>query len=140
MPGKDLPEVSGTPFQKSVEILKADSELGLVFGWAIVSSENGEPYVDRQGDWIPEEAMLKRADEFACSARTLGVQHEGDDRGGVVFLWPMTPEIEKAMGIGERRRSGLMIAARPDKETLERVRSGELRNFSIGGVRFQGAR
>lgn len=119
-------------------VLKAEDKenLGLVFGWAIVSSENGEPYYDTQGDHIPEDSMLKAAAEFMLSRRTMKIMHAGKNVGKVVFAWPMTEEVGRAMGI-EGARTGLMVAVRPDSpRVLERFRNGEYTGFSIGGNRL----
>ena len=120
--------------QKSLyaEVLKVHEDLGLVLGWAIVCTEDGEPYVDLQGDHIPEQAMLKAVADFMDNSRRHGIQHESDS-GSIVFAFPMTSEIAKAFGI-EVKKTGLLIAARPDKTDLEDFRSGKLTGFSIGGA------
>jgi hypothetical protein len=116
--------------------VKADSDLGLVFGWAIVSSDNGEPYYDTQGDHIPEDAMVNAAAEFMLSRRAMKIMHAGKKVGTVVFAWPMTEEIARAMGV-RGKRTGLMIAVKPDsKSTLDRFRNGQYTGFSIGGNRL----
>jgi putative serine protease XkdF len=117
-------------------LLKADKDLGLVFGWAIVSTENGNPYYDVQGDHIPEDSMLEAAAEFMLKHRTMKVMHAGKKVGSVVFAWPMTEEIAKAMGISSKR-TGLMIAAKPDsKSVITRFKDGKYTGFSIGGNRL----
>jgi hypothetical protein len=118
------------------QLLKADDNLGLIFGWAIVSSENGEPYYDTQGDHIPEDAMLSAAADFMLSNRSMKVMHEGKKAGSVVFAWPMTEEIARAMGISGER-TGLMIAVKPDNpNVLARFRDKQYTGFSIGGTRL----
>ena len=120
-------------FELNAEVLKVDSDLGLVFGWAIVSKRDGEPYFDLQGDHIPEESMLAAAFDFAKNAQ-FDRMHDFKAHGRIAFLWPMTTEVAKAFGV-ETSQTGLMIAVRPDDATLEEFRSGKLRGFSIGGVR-----
>ena len=44
----------------------------------------------------------------------------------------MTEDITKALGI-EVKKTGLIIAIRPDPQMLEKFKSGELKGFSIGG-------
>lgn len=122
-----------TKFRKYAEVQKVDEELGLVLGWAIVCSENGEPYFDLQGDHITEEAMFKAAADFMQHSREMTEMHE-EGAGTIVFAFPMTGEVQKAFGI-ECEKTGLLIAAKPDPDTLEKFKSGELTGFSIGGVR-----
>jgi hypothetical protein len=110
--------------------------LGLVFGWAIVCDEKGDPYFDSQGDHIPQDAMLRASMDFMMSKRDLKVMHKGKRVGEVVYAWPVTDDISKAMGLGGSR-TGLMIGVKPDDpRMLERFRSGEFTGFSIGGNRL----
>ncbi len=116
-------------------VIKVDGALGLVFGWAIVSKNGTADYYDVQGDHIPEESMLKAATEFMQSKRSMKIMHKGKSQGTVVFAWPMTTEVAKAMGV-ETQKTGLMIAVKPDsKDDLEKFASGEYTGFSIGGDR-----
>lgn len=111
-------------------------ELGLIFGWAIISNEKGMPYYDVQGDHIPEDAMLAAATEFMIDHRTMKVMHSGKSVGTVVFAWPMTQEIAAAMGV-KSTRTGLMVAVKPNsKAILERFRNKQYTGFSIGGNRL----
>lgn len=124
-------------FETDAQVFKVDKSLGLVFGWAIVSKVNGEPYYDSQGDFIPEDAMLKAAADFMANSRMAKEMHAGSKKGSVVFAWPMTADIAKAMGI-ETKQTGLMIAMKPDSpEMLAKFKSGEFTGFSIGGRRVK---
>ena len=122
-------------FELRAEIVKVDAALGLIMGYAIICTEEGEPYFDLQGDHVPEDAMLKAALDFMENSRVAKEMHDGDQVGTVVFAWPMTADIAKAFDI-LTRRTGLMIAVRPsDKGMLEKFQLGELTGFSIGGTR-----
>ena len=122
-------------FELRAEILKVDDELGLVFGWAIVCTRDGEPYYDKQGDHIPEDAMLRAATDFAKSARASHEQHDRPAAGQVVHSFPLTAEVAKRFGL-ETSTTGLMIAVAPDAAMLAKFKSGELTGFSIGGKRI----
>lgn len=124
------------PFDINVQVSKVDSDLGLVMGFAIVCKEDGEPYFDVQDDHIPEDAMLTAAADFMENSRMAKEMHVGDGRGTVVFAWPMTTEIAEAFEMSVRK-TGLMIAMKPDEEMLGKFKSGELTGFSIGGVRLE---
>lgn len=117
---------------------KADGvspELGLVFGYAIVCKEDGEDYYDLQGDHIPEDSMLKACTDFMLNSRVAKDMHAGDAIGeGIVFAFPMTTDIAKALDI-KIKKSGLLIAMKPSKEVLEKFVLGEYTGFSIGGQR-----
>ena len=114
---------------------KFDENLGLLFGYAIVSEVDGEPYYDTQGDYIPGDSMLKAAADFMKNSRAAGDMHEDTDAGQVVFCWPMTDEIAKAFDI-QVKKTGLLIAVKPDDdEMLSKFASGEYTGFSIGGQR-----
>lgn len=116
-------------------VVKVDSGLGLVFGWAIVSKVDGADFYDSQGDHIPEESMLKAATDFMVHSRTAKEMHAGPQKGSVVFAFPMTAELAKSMDI-QTKYTGLMIAMRPDDPAmLEKFRTGEYSGFSIGGRR-----
>lgn len=120
----------------SVSLCKVDKKLGIVFGWAIISKKGGEDYYDLQGDHIPEDAMLEAATDFMLTSRTLKVMHKGEKRGTVVFAWPLTAEIAKAMGL-RSGVTGLMIGVKPSsKSLLKDIEAGKFTGFSIGGFRI----
>ena len=116
--------------------MKVDEGLGLVFGFAIVCKENGEPYFDVQQDHIPEDAMLKAAADFMQNSRVASEMHDGSDIGRVVFAFPLTEDIAKSLGINSPR-TGLLIAMKPAADVLEKFISGEYTGFSIGGARLE---
>ena len=98
----------------------------------IVCAKNGEPYFDLQGDHIPEDAMLKASLDFMENSQVAREMHGEEQTGSVVFAWPMTKDIAKALGI-EVRKTGLIITIKPDDEMLVKFKSGALTGFSIGG-------
>lgn len=60
----------GTALTSTTDLLKVDSELGVVFGYAIVCRQKNaegewEDHYDTQGHHIPEDEMLKASIEFA---------------------------------------------------------------------------
>lgn len=124
-------------FSASGDLAKVDDSLGLVFGFAIVCKVDGEDYYDVQGDNIPEDAMLAASCEFMQGARVAKEMHAGEAKGTVVFAFPLTTDIAKALGI-MTPKTGLLIAMKPDDPAiLEKFRSGEFTGFSIGGRRIR---
>lgn len=106
-----------------------------MFGYAVVCLEKGEPYYDTQGDHITEKAMLKAAVDFMENSRTAKAMHEGDSIGSA-WVFPLTAEIAKALDL-KTDRTGLLIAMKPDADTLEKYKTGEYTGFSIGGFRVR---
>ena len=125
-------------FKFNSKVVKVDDELGLVIGYAMICAENGVPYFDLQGDNIPESVMLKSALDFMENSRVAREMHgqtpEGQrkEAGAVVFAFPLTADIAKALDI-EVKTTGLLIAVKPDAAMLAKFKSGEFTGFSIGG-------
>jgi hypothetical protein len=107
---------------------------GIVFGYGIVCKEDGKDYFDVQGDHIPEESMLSAAADFAKGARPGKDMHSGSDVGQHVFMFPLTTEIAKALGI-KTEKTGLLLGYAPPPDMLAKFVSGEYTGFSIGGER-----
>ena len=128
-------------FQRSGEVFKVDAAHGVVFGFAIVCKSGGEDYFDRQGDHIPEDSMLKATVEFMESARPAKDMHgqtgPNVQKGTVVFGFPLTTDICKALGISSQK-TGFLIGMKPnDPAMLAKFASGEYTGFSIGGSRIK---
>lgn len=123
-------------------VLKVDSQIGVVFGWAIVSKIDNKPYYDLQGDYIPEETMLKSAYDFMNGPRVGGNMHRQQGGrpecvGKVVFALPLTSDIAKAMKI-KCNKSGLIIGMKVnDPDVLDNFKNGTYTGFSIGGYRIK---
>lgn len=126
----------------TVEIMKVDESLGIAYGFAIVCKEVGEDgvskeYYDLQGDHITESAMIEAAAEFALHSRVGKEGHAGDKVADIVFMFPLTEEYAKQLGITSKRY-GLLIGYKPhDAAVLASLREGEYTGFSIGGTRIQ---
>lgn len=126
-----------TKFNKSDDvqgkILKSDDEQRLVYGWASVITEKGEPLIDRQGDVIKADTLVTAVNAFMENVRVGKEMHSGDQIGVVIHSWPSTDEINKSVGI-ESDREGWLVAFKVyDDNVWEKVKSGELQAFSIGG-------
>jgi len=122
-------------FETFCKVESVNKKLGIVFGWAIVSKEDGDDYYDTQGDHIPQETMLERSAEFMLSTRVAGEMHETVD-GEVAFAFPLTEEIAKAMGIVSKKY-GLMYGYKPSSPVFAKFESGQYTGFSIGGERLE---
>ncbi len=120
----------------TAHVAKLDEELGLVFGYALTSQKDGAPYFDLQGDAITDgDELIKVAMEYAQAGGVADEQHDFRDQGGrVLFLWPMTPEVAKALEIDTGGTYGLLIGMKPTPEAFARFKSGEYTGFSIAGL------
>lgn len=115
------------------KILKADDEQRMVYGWASVITEKGEPVVDRQGDVIEAETLVKAVNEFMEHVRVGKAMHSGDQVGVVVHSFPVTKELGDALGIHSDREGWIVAYKVYDDAVWKMVKSGELAAFSIGG-------
>tara|TARA_B100000768_G_C11284503_1_gene381267 strand:- start:509 stop:1453 length:945 start_codon:yes stop_codon:yes gene_type:complete len=115
------------------QILKADDEQRLVYGWASVVTEKGEPVVDRQGDVIEPETLVKAVNSFMENIRVGKEMHKGDQIGAVIHSMPITKEIGESLGIQSDREGWVVAFKVYDDDVWARVKSGELSAFSIGG-------
>ncbi len=82
--------------------------------------------------------MLKCATDFAMGERPGNEQHAGPDVGTYPFVFPLTEDIAKAMGITGYKKSGLMVGYRPPKDVLAKFLDGTYTGFSIEGMRLPG--
>ena len=119
--------------QLTGEVLKIDESLGLVFGFAIVCQKDGSPYYDLQGDHVSESEMLKASLDFMENSQIVDEMHDQDDKGTVIFAFPLSSDIAKEMDI-ETTRTGLVIGMKPSENILAKYKSGEYKGFSIGGT------
>lgn len=132
---------------RSYQLVKASKKLGLLFGCAVVCKtkdaagkfvpyfDAGDAVQDEYADHVPEDEMVKAAATFmAGDARTIEEEHFGPAiEGNVVFGFPVTEEIAKALG-WEVPMTGFFVAVRPaDPEVFAKAERGELKGFSIFG-------
>jgi hypothetical protein len=129
-------DTSVSEMTKSVvegQILKVDDEQRMVFGWASVVTEKGEPVIDRQGDVIEPETLVKAVNDFMEHVRVGKAMHTGEQVGVVVHSLPITKEIGDALGIQSDREGWVVAYKVYDDAVWDMVKSGELAAFSIGG-------
>lgn len=132
---------------RTVRVLKADAQLGVIFGYAVVcktrdSAGNLVPYFDdgslsapEASEHVSEDEMLKAATAFMKSARAIEREHLGPAISGqVVFAFPVTESIAKALG-WQVPQTGLVVGVQPeDPQVLADALAGKLTGFSIFGA------
>jgi len=124
------------------EVVKADEDQMLAFGWLYVSkTEDGRQVVDASGDVIDVPTLEKASYEFVLKYRDAGEQHQKENGeikpvGKLVECIVFTPEKIEALGIPDGvMKQGIWVGFKIDEpDTWEKVKSGEYKMFSLGGT------
>lgn len=124
---------SDTNFESYGQVTKMDTEQRIVYGYASVISKDGVPIVDRQGDIITAQELEKAASQFMLGTRTGLTMHKGEPTTTIIHSFPMTEETKKAYQIESPYEAWLIAVKVHDDETWDKVKNGELKDFSIGG-------
>lgn len=138
---------------KVQEDVQIDAAHGIVFGFAIVSKirkDDGtyEDYYDlnidtegvHKGKKVPEavtdDAILKAVVEATEPGTHLvgDEMHDGPDSGTYPFMFPLTEDIAKALGV-DAPKLGLLVGYRPEAEVLKKFQDGTYTGFSMTGGR-----
>ena len=120
-----------------VEVRKLDSDRQLVSGWlSVAADEQGRLVVDSQGDVIEAEELESAAYDYLLNARGVAEMHLVKGIGRPVESMVFTVEKQKALGIPEGVLPvGWWVTFKIDSPAVwAKVKSGEYRAFSIGGV------
>lgn len=115
------------------EFHKADTEGRYVRGWASVIVDKGKRVIDHQGDLIAMDELRKAAHRFIVEARVAKAMHDGVQVGDVIESVIIDDAFAKAVGMKDGKRGWWIGMRVNDPEIQKRVKSGELRAFSIGG-------
>lgn len=130
-----------------VEVKKKNIRHGVVFGFAMTSSKDGQPYydlnVDREGAYkgqrVPEhidddEIMASGVDFAESEDRPGNEMHRGPNVGKFLFIFPYTKDVAKDLfGVDNPPITGLAVGYKPPVDVLAKFLSGEYRGFSIEG-------
>lgn len=121
------------------EVLKVSPEEQTVWGWAYVSTVNGELSKDHSGEFIRPDVLVKAATEFMMDVRVAKAMHQGNAVGEVVHSMPLTKDLGEALGVQSDYEGWIIAMKIHDPDVWSRVKSGELSAFSIGGRALGGA-
>jgi hypothetical protein len=121
-------------FAIKAKVEKLDAEQRVAFGWAsVATADDGTAIVDKQGDIIPTAELERAAYEFVESGRRPAEMHERQGVGRLVESFVVTAEKRAALGM-PAGREGWWVGFRVDDDAVwNRVKAGELSEFSIGG-------
>lgn len=120
------------------DILKYSEEERLVYGWAYVSTLNGEISLDHSGEYIRPDQLEKAATNFMIDVRVAKAMHTGQQVGEVVHSLPLTKSIADALGIQSDREGWIICMKIYDDAVWNLVKTGKLSAFSIGGRAIRG--
>lgn len=122
-----------TKADEAMKIIKIDEDQRIIYGWASVTTYNGELVVDLQGDVIKTDTLHKSINEFMKGVRVGKLNHSGEQVGQIVHSFPMSKEICEALGI-QSDKEGWITGYHVTDDTLwQKVKSGDYAEFSIGG-------
>lgn len=125
------------------EVSKVDEDKRQVFGWASVVEVDGQPVIDKQGDYLAPDDMENAAYDFVLKSRIGGDQHRRIEKadGGphhvsdMIESFVLTPEKADAMGIGPVNKTAWWVGFKVhDDEAWDMVKKGERTGFSIHGM------
>lgn len=107
--------------------------MGIVFGYALTSTQKGEEYFDLHGDNVESgDSLIEVALAFVENGARSDEMHDCQASGTVPFVFPMTADTRKGLGLtgGE---DGLIIGMKPPPDVFAKFVSGEYTGFSIFG-------
>lgn len=123
-------------FGVSVPVAKADSDKGLVTGWAALSSAYGKPVVDYHDELIPIDELEKAAHDLMLAGGEGRAGEMHDQRvGDVVESLVLDEAKAKALGIDGIDKEGWIVTLKiKDPSAHAKVQVGSLRELSIHGT------
>lgn len=122
-----------TQFQIKIPVLKSDQALRVVYGWASVIEQQGQAHIDRQGDTITSEELVKAAHHFMQESRDSKAMHRGHSIGHVVESIVLTKDVQDSLGIHLDKVGWYIGIKISDDEVWDKIQNGDFRQFSIGG-------
>jgi hypothetical protein len=125
----------------SVPISKRNDEKQYAFGWASVcSDEKGNLVIDKDnrqgqnGDIIEPAEIEKAAYDFVKHGRGSREMHTGIASGDIIESMVFTKEKYEALGLPQGKQGWWIGLHVKNNSTWEKVKSGELPEFSIHGT------
>jgi hypothetical protein len=120
-------------FGVTFDFAKADNDGRFVRGWASVAVIDGQTVTDTQDDRVTMDELRKAAHRFVTDARVAKAMHAGAQVGEVVESVMIDDGFAAALGVTDTKRGWWIGMRINDDGIAKRVKSGELKAFSIGG-------
>jgi len=128
-----MESIMSKSFTMQANVVKANEEERIVYGWASIVTMDGKPVIDKQGHIISGEEMEKMATSFMMSERTAKAMHTGESIGQIIHSFPLTAQIAKAIGM-ETDVEGWFIGVKVHSDAVwQKIKNGDFKAFSIGG-------
>lgn len=121
----------------TIPIRKVDGEQQLVTGWAsVVTTADGAPIVDSQGDIIPIAELEKAAHEafLLGGLGKAGDMHERQGVASVVESMVLDAAKREALGFGKGAEGWVVSLKIHDDKLWNMVKSGERMELSLRGI------
>jgi hypothetical protein len=136
--GDDVAKTEPAEFETTMIVSKVVEDKMQVFGWASVSSVNGQDIIDKQGDIIPIAELEKAAYDYVLYSREQGDMHSKRNVGRLIESFVFTPEKASAGFIAKDENGHPMMGWAvgfqvTDKDVWKEIRGGGRPEFSIGG-------
>lgn len=132
-----MTEKNKSALHSAHSVLKVDTDQRIVWGWASVSTVDGELVYDAHGDAIEPHEMESAANAFMLDVRAAKAMHTGDMIGEVIHSLPLTKALADALGITCKQEGWIIAMKIHDDNTWNSVKSGKFAAFSIGGWGFR---
>lgn len=122
-----------------VPILKADKYKQIVYGVVLAPDE-----MDAQEDWMTAEDIEKTAHDYLIKSRVVGSGHKKPIDAGVVesYIAPQDFDLSGQYGSQKVKKGSWVMGVKvSDKDHWNKVVSGDIQGFSVGGfgLRDRGA-
>ncbi len=117
-----------------VQIKKVDADRQMVFGWASVSTRDGQLIVDKQNDIIEPHELENAAYEYVMHSRDGGEMHIKKGVAQCIESCVLTNEKQSAMGISLPHEAWWVGFLVNDADTWSKYKDGTYSEFSVGGL------
>lgn len=129
----DKGEPEGQTWELPLDIIKAEPDQRLIFGWASISTMDGQLVIDKQGDMIHTIDLEQAAYDFVLFSRQQGDMHMRKGVGRLIESIVFTKEKQAALHI-DLGLEGWWVGFKVDDDDLwDAHKRGDRPEFSIGG-------